>query len=315
MTDTFTSVNLSGIDLNLLFVLHAVLETRSVSAAAQRLHVTSPAVSNALSRLRETLGAPLFVKRGRGLAPTPKALELAPVLARAFAEIGTSLDSGATFDPLLCTREFVLALSDADQIATLPAVSGALRRKLPKSKLRVVSLDTLISTGGLGGELVDAAIGPKTAAPGVHSAPAYVEDGVIVVRKDHPRIKRTMTPAQFNAEGHVDLHLLLGKAGVGHRQAEEAFERAGLKRNIVVTVPTFFAAANVVAHSDCIVGMPLRVARALEKPLGLRVVKTPGTMQFEMHLLWHERTHRDAAATAFRDVLLRSLSRGREGKS
>lgn len=109
----------------------------------------------------------------------------------------------------------------------------------------MVSLDTLISTGGLAGELVDLAVGPPEKLEGV----------------------KRLTRELFNSERHVDLHLLLGKAGAGHRFVEEALARAGLKREIAVVVPTFFAAAYVVASTDLLTGMPLRVARALRRSL------------------------------------------------
>src|SRR5687768_2758711 len=103
-------VNLAAIDLNLLWVLHAVLAERGVARAAARLRVTSPAVSNALARLRAALGDPLFVRSGRGLAPTPRALELAPVLARSFGDLEAALRAGAAFDARACTRELTIAL-------------------------------------------------------------------------------------------------------------------------------------------------------------------------------------------------------------
>src|SRR5690242_2004836 len=86
------SVNLSSVDLNLFLVLHAVLEERSATRAAARLHVTQSAVSNALSRLRELLGDPLVVRHGRGLVPTPRAEELAPLLREATERLNLAID-------------------------------------------------------------------------------------------------------------------------------------------------------------------------------------------------------------------------------
>ncbi len=162
-------MNLSAIDLNLLWLLHAVLTERSVTAAAKKLSVTAPAVSNGLARLRGVLGDPLFVRSGRGLVPTPRALELEPVLAQTFAHLQRSLEGGVRFSPRTCERKFTIALSDADQIAFLPRLSAEFSKRLPRARLRVVSLDTLVSTGGLAGELVDLTIGPMEKAEGVKS--------------------------------------------------------------------------------------------------------------------------------------------------
>jgi DNA-binding transcriptional LysR family regulator len=306
-------VNLSSIDLNLLWMLHAVLEDGSVTAAAARLHVTAPAVSNALTRLRGVLDDPLFVRKGRGLAPTPRTLELAPALARAFADISTSLARHERFDPKTCTRQLTVALSDADQIASLPAITRAFARRLPRARMRVVSLDTLVSEGGLAGGTVDVAIGPPPAPPEHHYAKAYEEKGIMIARRGHPRIKRKLTTAAFNTERHIDLHLMLGRAGEGHKLAEDAFAQAGLVRDVAVVVPTFFAAAAVVAATDYLSGMPLRVARSLRRSLPIEVLTGPGPpLEFELGLHWHERTHKDPAAEAFRGLILEAL-RGSAG--
>ncbi len=309
MSCYITAVNLSAIDLNLLWLLHAVLTERSVTAAAKKLNVTAPAVSNGLARLRGVLNDPLFVRKGRGLVPTPRALELEPVLAQTFAHLESSLEGTQRFDPRTCDREFTIALSDADQIAWLPRLSVEFGKKLPRARLRIVSLDTLISSGGLAGELVDLTVGPPERLEGVKSETLYEEAGVYVARKGHPRVKKRLTRELFNTERHVDLHLLLGKAGAGHRFVEDALARAGLVRNIAVVVPTFFAAACVVASTDLLSGMPLRVAKALKRSLNLEVLDGPAPpLKFQLSLHWHLRTDGDPAVEAFRQVV-RSAAR------
>src|SRR5215472_1257480 len=113
-------VNLSSIDLNLFLVLHAVLEERSATRAARRLHVTPSAVSNALARLRALLGDPLLVRSGRGVVPTPRAAALAPALARALRDLDQAVH-GDAFDPATTDRELTLAMADVIQVVRLPA--------------------------------------------------------------------------------------------------------------------------------------------------------------------------------------------------
>ena len=96
---SITVMNLSALDLNLFVVLHAVLEERSATRAARRLNVTQSAVSNALGRLPAALGDPLVVRRGRGLVPTPREVELAPVIAQAMAHLQTVVDRGRGVRP------------------------------------------------------------------------------------------------------------------------------------------------------------------------------------------------------------------------
>ncbi len=302
----FTIVNLSTIDLNLLVVLRAVLNEGSVARAASRLHVTPPAVSNALARLRTVFGDPLFVRSGRGIAPTPRALELQPLLERTLGLLEASLESD--FDATSCTRELSIALSDADLIARLSAISRVFARRLPRAALRAVTLDTLVSSGGLASGSVDLAIGPRSEEPGIHSQPLYEEAGVLIARRAHPRVRGVVSKEAFNREGHVDIHVLLGRAGTGNRAIEKVMRRAGLVRRIAATVPTFAAAASVVASTDLLSGMPLRAARIFARALPLQILEGPvPPFVFPMHLLWHERTHHDPAVSAFRNVVTEAL--------
>jgi DNA-binding transcriptional LysR family regulator len=300
-------VNLSALDLNLLVVLRAVLLERSVSRAAKRLHVTSPAVSNALARLRSALGDPLFVRNGRGIAATPRALELAPLLEQTLGALETSL-SGTDSDPARCTRELTIALSDADLISSLTPLARAFARRLPSARLRVVTLDTFTALGGLPGEGVDLAIAPALDEPEIHRQFLYEESAVLIARRGHPRVKRVLSAEAFNREAHVDIHLLLGRAGAGNRAVEHALRSAGLVRRIGATVPTFAAAASVVASTDLISGMPLRAAKIFSRALPIRIVQGPmPPFSFRMYLCWHERTHSDPAVTAFRSAVVEAL--------
>lgn len=303
------TVNISAIDLNLLLVLHVVLEERSVTRAARRLHVTPPAISNSLARLRALLDDALLVRSGRGLVPTPRAIELGPALARAVAELERVVQGGES-DPASSTRELTIAMADADQVASLPRIASAFATRLPRASLRVVSVDTLVSSGGLEGGEIDAAIGPREVAQGpqLHSAPLYDEEAVLVVRRDHPTVRRKLTREAFGALRHVDVHLALGRGGVGHRSAEDFFARLGLTRDIAVTVPTFTAAAMVVASSDHVSGMPRRIAEALAPLAPLTIVSSPlPPMLVQMNLVWHERTHHDTVARLFRETVIDAL--------
>jgi DNA-binding transcriptional LysR family regulator len=118
------SVNLSAIDLNLFLVLHAVLEERSATRAAARLHVTQSAVSNALARLRQLLGDPLVVRSGRGLVPTPRAEQLAPLLREATDRLAQAVDRRG-FVAAESTRTFTIALADSHQACDVPRIARA----------------------------------------------------------------------------------------------------------------------------------------------------------------------------------------------
>ncbi|WP_437971214.1 LysR family transcriptional regulator [Sorangium sp. So ce260] len=305
-------MNLSAVDLNLLLVLHTVLEERSAARAARRLHVTPSAVSNSLARLRAELGDPLVVRSGRGLVPTPRAQEIAPRLRAAFGEIAGALEGERSFDPRSTARAFAIACSDVDQICSLPAIARSFAAEMPRATLRAVSVDHLEAAGGLAGGEIDAALAPAhPLPPGHHAAHLYEQDSVFVVRRDHPCARRRLTRELFNSLRHIDIHLALGRGGIGNRAVQELLAAHGLRREIAITVPTFAAAAVVAASTDLVAGMPRRMAEALARIAPLAIVEPPlPAMVFRIQLVWHERTHLDEGARCFRELVIAALRDG-----
>ena len=299
-------MNLVALDLNRLLVLHAVLTERSVTRAADALHVTPSAISNALARLRATFDDPLLVRSGRGLVLTPRAAALAPQLSDAVAAMARVVESQSSFDPARSARKFTIACSDAEQISEVPRIAAAFARKLPKASLRVMSVDQLESVGGLASGEVDVAIAPAHGPrPDVHSSELYEEEGVLVVRKGHPHVRGRMSKEQFNTLRHIDILLALGGPGIGHRIVEEFFASHGLHRDIAISVPSFAAAAAIAAHTDWVAGMPRRMAAAFLRQMPLITAAMPvPTVRFRIQLVWHERTHQDAGAEFFRALIL-----------
>ncbi len=299
-------MSLTALDLNLLVVLDTVLAERSVVRAARRLHVTPSAVSNALARLRATLGDPLFIRSGRGVVPTPRATTLAPALARALRDLDRAIH-GDAFDLATTDREFTLAIADAGQVVKLPRVVAEIGAKMPRARLRVLSIDTLFASGGLTGTEIDVAIGAGEKGPGVHAEPLYQEHIVLVARARHPTIRRRVTKAQLAALRHVEVQVAPGR---GSRPLAASYAALGVVRDIAVVVPTFTAAAAVVAGTDLVASLPGSLVDVLGPRLALRRVATPlAPVATTINLLWHERTHHDPVLRAFRGMLARAAGR------
>lgn len=298
-------MSLSQLDLNLLLVLDTVLSEGSVVRAGRRLHVTPSAISNALARLRSVLGDPLVVRSGRGIVPTPRAAGLAPSLRRALSELERAVQENA-FDPATTTTQFTLAIADAGQIARLPRLVRLLAREMPRARLRVVGIDTYVSSGGLAGTEVDVAIvAVEEEAPGVHMAPLYQEESVLVARRGH-RAGGRITKAQLAELQHVDVQVAPGR---GYRELARSYERLGIAREVAVVVPSFIAAAAVVAETDLVATLPASLVEVLGEPLGLRVLTAPAPrIALGIKLAWHERTHGDPAMRAFREVVARAAN-------
>ncbi len=300
-------MKLSAMDLNLFLVLQMVLEERSVTRAARRLHVTPPAISNALARLREQLHDPLLVRSGRGLVPTPRAVQLLPRLREALAGLEEVATEGMEFEPSREQRTFSLVCSDVDQLSLVPALTREFNRCLPLATLQVLSIDHLEAMGGMERAEIDAAIAPAWGEPGgLRAVTLYEDEGVLVVRQGHPGVKGRLTREVFNRLRHVDIRVALGARGIGNKMAMAFFKQHGLTRTVVAEVPAFSTAVMVAASTDLATGVPRRIAETYARLLPLQVLEIPAPpMRFAMQLQWHERTQRDPGSRYFRELVIR----------
>jgi DNA-binding transcriptional LysR family regulator len=306
-------VSLSQVDLNLLVVLETVLAERSVARAARRLHVTPSAISNSLARLRQALGDPLVVRSGRGIVPTPRASALVPSLSRALGEIDRAIH-GAAFDPASTTGVFTLAIADAGQIVQVPGLASSFAKTMPRATLRVVGIDTLLSSGGLAGPEVDvavAALDDKT--PGVHVQPLYEERSVLVGRRGHALAGAPVSKRQLGGLRHVDVHVAPGR---GYRQLATEYARLGIPRDVALLVPSFVAAAAVVSETDFVATLPASLVQRFDEALGIGVL-TPSAprVAIAVKLAWHDRTEHDPAMKAFRELVANAVRSSRKTKT
>lgn len=299
------STSISGLDLNLLLMLHTVLSERSVARAAGRLHVTPSAVSNGLARLRAVLGDPLVTRKGRGIVPTPRALSLAPAIARGLRELESALHA-APFEPASCTRTFTLAVADAGQVTWVPRIAALMGAELPNARLSVVGIASLVALGDLASSQVDLHIGLAGRGAGLHIAPLLDEQTVLVARTGHPALGRRLSARALGALQHVGVEMVPGK---GFRDlVGAAYARAGVRREVAMTVPSFMTAAAVVAGTDFVTTLPASLVDAQGSRLGVKAVDAPVPAHtVKLALCWHERTHADPAAQAFRTLVRRAV--------
>jgi DNA-binding transcriptional LysR family regulator len=310
MIEIIMSINLSTIDLNLFIVLHAVLEERSATRAAERLHVTQSAVSNSLARLRQLIGDPLLVRSGRGLVPTPRGERLEALVREVVAHLEVALDRRG-FVPEDSRRTFTIALADSYQACEVPRITRRFVKELPQATMRVVSADYLAATDGLSSGDVDVAFAPAQAIqPGMRSTPLFEERGALLVRRDHPRVRRRLTRELFNELPHIDVHVVLGRPGTGHRVAQRGWEKAHVRRRIVLTVPYFMTAAMAAAETDCVAAVPDRLAALCTRLLPLKQVLPVFPLPtLTTVMIWHERTDADPGARFFRELVARAVAK------
>ena len=236
-------MNLGDVDLNLLVVLHAVLEEQSVTRAARRLHVTQSAVSNALRRLRTMFDDPLFIRRGPGLVPTRRALEAAPHILAIIEELESVVGATLRFDPATSAREFCIALTDHHEVSDFSRLAELFAARLPHCVLRAVTIEHLHATDGLALGSIDVAIGPpQVVEPRCLKELIYEDELVYIARRNHPRIRNRITREEFARVLHVDVQVG-GERGVGRRGYLQLLAQHKLERQIACSVPRYMAAA------------------------------------------------------------------------
>ena len=296
--------NITSVDLNLLLVLHTVLETQSATAAARKLHVTQSAISNALARLREVLQDPLFVRHSRGLAPTPRAIALRPQLTALVKAAGAVLEPPAAFEPKTSTREFVIAGADYWSAIVLPSLFELLRERAPNTTLRLLSLESLTQGGGLAND-IDLHLGmPPSIPTGCKWAPLFEDEFVCLVRRT-PRVKTSrMSLKEYLAAAHLRVRVL----DTPSDPIDRLLAARGLERNIVLTVQHFSAAPLIVARSGCVATLSRRLAETFDAAaLALRALPLAMPRR-ALRMVWHQRTDADEGARFLRALVVEALA-------
>jgi DNA-binding transcriptional LysR family regulator len=313
-------MNFKTLDLNLLRVFNEVMAERSLTKAAHNLALTQPAVSNALRRLRETVGDDLVRRstvkgQGQGLEPTPRALALWPHVREALAQLQTSL-SPDRFEPATANNTFVLAMADATAAEIVPSLLAITEAEAPGVSLRVVPLSTRDPRGLLEREEADLAIGyfPAVLADitaklqsgsTVNFDHARLYDGeyVCVMRRGHPLAKSKLTLDAFCAARH----LLVSFSGRPYGFTDEALASLGRKRRIVLTVNQFFTAGRVALQSDVLTVLPRHFVRVADSAGELVIRRLPFDVPLvHVDALWHRSAHQSSAHQWLREAVERS---------
>jgi DNA-binding transcriptional LysR family regulator len=297
------AMDVRSLDLNLLRALDVLLEERHVTRAAARLNLTQPATSAALARLRSAFGDALLVRGGSGLVPTPRAADLAPrvrALMQGIADLGAP---PRRFEPAAAQRRFVLATTDYVHALLAPWL-GSLERSARGVDLALVTLDTARVAERMERGDVDLAVINLQAAPeGLRSRRVLTDRFVVIGRRSHPKLRRTLTLDAFCALEHV---LVSPRGGGFSGPTDEALAERGLKRRVRLSVQGFLQVPELVASSDLIAVFPERLARLHADRL--KIVPAPLAIPgFTMVSAWHERAQLDPAHQWLREAVLDAL--------
>ena len=292
------------LDLNLLRVFDAVMTEQNLTRAANRLAMTQPAVSNALRRLRDSLGDELLIRTAHGVKPTPRAENLWPAVRQALSALEEAIAPEQNFDIANAHNTFRLAMADATAALWLPALVRSIEREAPKLTIRMVPLTTReprpmllrgdidLAVGFFPGVTAQLAGGQGTSVSPIRHEQLYSGRYVCVMRKDHPLANEDLTVDNYCAANH----LLVSFSGRAHGLVDEALAKIGRERRILLTVNQFFTAGRVVATSDLITVLP----RHLIASTGITGALITKELPFELphvhvDMLWHERDTRSPA--------------------
>lgn len=298
-----TVIDLSGIDLNLLVSLDALLAESNVTRAAARLNLTQSAVSSQLARLRQLFGDPLLIPaaNGRGMTRTMRALELMEPLHAALQTLETVVRRQPAFDPLTGTRRFVVAASDqCVAVLGLPLMIEWARLAGPGVQLAFIAIESGSLAQRFERGEIDLLLGSaQQVPPTLKARKLYDEHFVVAQRKGHPR-----GTAAFDLDSYCALeHVLVSTSGGSFFGfMDEHLEALGRRRRVALSVQHFTLVPDVLAHTDYVATLPYRlIARALAH---VDVFELPFEARgFSMHAAWHPRSHADPALTWLRDTV------------
>lgn len=286
-------MELHELDLNLLVTFNHLLVERRVSAVAERLGVSQPAVSNSLAKLRRLFGDELFLRTPKGMEPTPFADQLAESVSYALAMIHSGVNQRVSFDPATAQGALTIGMTDIGEIYFLPSLLERLRRDAPGLTLSTVRNAAVNLRDELETGKVDLAMGllPQLKA-GFFQRRLFTQSYVCLMRRGHHLDKKRISLAEYSAAEH----LVVVSAGTGHGKVDELLSRSGVARTIRLTVPHYVSVGHILQHSDLIATVPERLADRLVDPFGLVRVPQPAKLpDVAINVFWHAKYHRSPA--------------------
>ncbi len=287
-------------DLNLLVTLDVLLSEGSVVRAASRLQLSASAMSRSLARLRDATGDPLLVRAGRGLVPTPRALELRDRVRQVVDDAEAVLRPALKLDLSTLARTFAIRSTEGFVETFGPALLARVASEAPQVRLWFVpKFDK--DSAPLRDGLVDLETGVISPAmgPEIRTQGLFRDRFVAVVRKGHPLSRGELTAERYASGDHV----LISRRGLETASVDHALEQLGLTRKGVVTVGGFGPAIVLAGESDMIATVPERHTQSLWR--GLHHLPLPlDVPQFTISLFWHPRLDADPAHQWLRSIVL-----------
>ncbi len=292
-----------NVDLNLFRVFAAIYRCGSLTQAAAQLHITQPAVSSALARLRAALDDALFVREGQRMVPTTFARTLAPRILSALEQLQESARPPAAFDPQLSTQRFVLGMREALEFSLLVPLIQLLRQEAPGVKVHSVPLERrLVERQLLSGELDFAVDVPLAVGENIDQQLLSRDELCLAVRAGHPLLHGKRSLERWLGADHV---VVSGRSS-GPVLEDLALQRQGLRREVSVRCQNYYAACHLVAQSELVLVIPRSFGEWFATQLPLRLAKLPfEAPTLDIMLYWNRNNERLPGHRWFREVAVR----------
>ncbi|MFM9846506.1 MAG: LysR family transcriptional regulator [Hyphomicrobiaceae bacterium] len=285
-------------DLNLLPALAVLLEERSISKAADRHHLSQPAMSRVLQRLRGVFGDQLLVRTRGGYALTARARRLQEELRLVLPRID-SLLRGDAFDPATAEERFRLCCPDYLSRLFAPRLAERLSDAAPRSTLEIVPWHENAVEDVARGR-IDAMLRPNRISPPLHSEEILRSEMVCVMSLDHPLAKRRLTMKSYLAYPHVRVSVMTSESTM----VDEQLTAAGHHRRIGLRVPYFGSAVLAVENTELIATVPRMAAQQYMRELPVYIASPPFKFEpIRILMSWHPSTHREPALQWFRALV------------
>ncbi|MGD9945455.1 MAG: LysR family transcriptional regulator [Burkholderiaceae bacterium] len=307
------------LDLQLLAIFDAIMSERNVTRAADRLALSQPAVSKGLMQLREVFGDPLFLRSGRGVVPTHRALELTEEVRKAITALNGLLGPAPVFDPGSARAEFNIGATDYVSLVLLPGLMERLGKGASRVSIKVQMIEPLTPEEMLLTGKVDLALSTVTSTSfPLHREELFRDAYVCVCRDGHPLLsegaaqdvlaaRRVPTLAQFAASRHLAMPR---QNGAREMILQDVMQRAGVSRDVAMQIPYLLAVPPVLLATDLIMTLASRAAAALAQQHPLCVLPHPLPLpEFPVFQIWHDRTHRSASHRWLRDEIAAAAAR------
>jgi DNA-binding transcriptional LysR family regulator len=281
--------------------LEALLAERNVTKAAARLHLSQPAVSAQLNRLRDLFDDPLLVPAHRGMTPTAKAIELLGPLRQALDQLRNTFQIRRDFSPARARLTVTVAGTDYIQAAVVMPLVLALQQRAPGVRVAVrhwnpAQLDQQLASG----EVDLAVTTPDPGRPYLRHCHLFEETYVLIGRQDHPCLRIGLTIEEFVQLEHV---IVSPSGGNFATSVDGALAALGHQRKVVMSAASFLLVPEIVSNSDLVALVPRRLLRSQSDQLTM--IDIPWLAErFNVGLIWHERSHGHAAQRWIRELIV-----------